>query len=189
MSNLITKTTEMAMAITLDYVKPGDTVIDATCGTGQDTVALAKAVGSDGKVYAFDIQEEAIELTDERLRANDLHNVNLICDSFVSMNDHVASGASSAVVFNLGYLPGGDHSVTTEADETIKGLELALGAIKAGGIVTVVMYDGHEAGKEEKRSVLEWTEALNASQYHVAYVNMLNQKNNPPEIVWITKKG
>jgi len=189
MSNLITKTTELAMAVTLDYVKAGDTVIDATCGTGQDTLALAKAVGSDGKVYAFDIQEKAINLTDERLRANGLHNVNLICDSFVSMNDYVAEGVASAVVFNLGYLPGGDHSFTTKADETIKGLELALVIIKAGGIVTVVMYDGHEAGKEEKTSILEWAEALDASDYHVAYVNMLNQKNNPPEIVWITKKG
>lgn len=188
MSNLITKTTELAMAVTLDYVKAGDTVIDATCGTGQDALALAKAVGSDGKVYAFDIQKEAIELTDERIRANGLHNVNLICDSFVSMNDYVAEGVASAVIFNLGYLPGGDHSITTKADETIKGLELALGIIKAGGIVTVVMYDGHEAGKEEKQGVLEWAKSLDSSDYHVAYVNMLNQKNNPPEIVWITKK-
>ena len=49
MSNLITKTTELAMFITLEYVNAGDTVIDATCGTGHDTVSLAHAVGTNGK--------------------------------------------------------------------------------------------------------------------------------------------
>ena len=59
MSNLITRTTELAMSVTLTYIKPGDTVVDATCGTGQDTVALARAVGDGGSVYAFDIQKNA----------------------------------------------------------------------------------------------------------------------------------
>lgn len=45
----------------------GDTVIDATVGNGNDTVVLAKAVGSMGKVYGFDIQEEAIDKTKEKL--------------------------------------------------------------------------------------------------------------------------
>ena len=69
MSNLITRTTELAMSVTLTYIKPGDTVVDATCGTGQDTVALARAVGDGGSVYAFDIQKNAHLLTEARLKA------------------------------------------------------------------------------------------------------------------------
>jgi ubiquinone/menaquinone biosynthesis C-methylase UbiE len=188
MSNLITKTTELAMALTLTYVRSGDTVVDATCGTGQDTAALAKAVGPDGRVYAFDIQKKALLLTEARLKSHGYNNVKLMMKSFESMSSHIPEGSAAAVVFNLGYLPGGDHSVTTTAEATIRGLEAALRTVKTGGIVTVVMYDGHEAGREEKKSVMDWAESLDSKQYHAVYVNMLNQKNCPPEIILITKK-
>ncbi|MBR3375663.1 MAG: methyltransferase domain-containing protein, partial [Firmicutes bacterium] len=104
-------------------------VIDATCGTGQDTLALAEAVGDRGKVYAFDIQKEAIGLTSELLKNNSCMNVELFNESFVYMGEHVSYGSASAVVFNLGYLPGGDHSITTEAETTIEGLQAARKAI------------------------------------------------------------
>ena len=188
MSNLITRTTELAMSVTLTYIKPGDTVVDATCGTGQDTVVLARAVGSEGSVYAFDIQKRAHLLTEARLKSHGIANVHLVKQSFVSMSDHIPEKSAAAVVFNLGYLPGGDHSITTTADSTLEGLDVALRTIKPGGVVTVVMYDGHDEGAEEKQAVLEWAEALDQKKYHVAYVSLLNQKNHPPEILWITKK-
>lgn len=188
MSNLITKTTELAMALTLTYVRSGDTVVDATCGTGQDAAALAKAVGPDGHVYAFDIQKKALLLTEARLKSHGYNNVKLMMKSFESMSSHIPEGSAAAVVFNLGYLPGGDHSVTTTAETTICGLEAALRTVKTGGIVTVVLYDGHDAGKEEKKCVIDWAEALDSKKYHVAYVSLINQKNSPPEILWITKK-
>ena len=188
MSNLVTRTTELAMAVTLAYIRQGDTVVDATCGTGQDTVALARAAGDKGKVYAFDIQKKALQLTETRLGTHGIRNVHLVMQSFVSMSEHVPENSASAVVFNLGYLPGGDHSITTTADTTLEGLECALRTIRPDGIVTAVMYDGHDEGVEEKKRVLEWAEALDQSIYHVAYVGLLNQKNHPPEILWITKK-
>ena len=104
------------------------------------------------------------------------------------MSTHIPENSVSAVVFNLGYLPGGDHSITTTADATLNGLESALKTIHAGGIVTVVLYDGHEEGLEEKKHVIEWAQALDPGRYHVAFVQMLNQKKHPPEILWITKK-
>ena len=188
MSNLITKTTELAMSVTLAYINPGNTVVDATCGTGRDTEVLACAVGSEGTVYAFDIQKEALMLTEERLRSQGITNVHMIMQSFVSMSEHIPEKSAAAVVFNLGYLPGGDHRVTTTAETTLEGLECALRTIRPGGIVTVVMYDGHEEGAEEKKAVLEWAEALDQRRYHVAYVSLINQKNHPPEILWVTRK-
>ena len=188
MSNLITRTTELAMSVTLTYIKPGDTVVDATCGTGQDTVVLALAVGSEGSVYAFDIQKSAHLLTEARLKSHGIANVHLVKQSFVSMSEHIPEKSAAAVVFNLGYLPGGDHSITTTADSTLAGLDVALRTIKPGGVVTVVMYDGHEEGAEEKQAVLEWAETLDQKKYHVAYVSLLNQKNNPPEIQKKKKK-
>ena len=87
MSNLITRTTELAMSVTLTYIKPGDTVVDATCGTGQDTVVLALAVGSEGSVYAFDIQKSAHLLTEARLKSHGIANVHLVKQSFVSFTN------------------------------------------------------------------------------------------------------
>ena len=192
MSNLITKTTELAMAITLEYVRVGDIVIDATCGTGRDTVTLARAVGADGKVHAFDIQKSALEITGTRVLEcdpdNDELQVELHEDSFCNMGSYLPENSAAAAVFNLGYLPGGDKSITTTAETTVEGLEQALRIIKPGGIVTVVMYDGHEAGTEEKARVMEWAGDLDPAKYHAAYVNLINQKNHPPEIMWITKK-
>ena len=188
-SNLIVKTTALAMSVTLSYIDNGDIVIDATCGAGQDTVTLANAAGEDGCVYAFDIQEEAVRRTEERLREQGISNAHIIKKSFASMNEYVSDGSASAVVFNLGYLPGGDHGITTTADETLEGLACALRVLRTGGILTVVMYDGHDEGREEKQRVMEWAEALDPKQYHAAYVSMLNQQNHPPEILWVAKKN
>jgi ubiquinone/menaquinone biosynthesis C-methylase UbiE len=188
MSNLITKTTELAMWVTLAYIKHGDTVVDATCGNGQDTAVLARAVGEEGHVYAFDIQKKALIMTETRLHMHGYNNVHLLMKSFESMSDHLQENSVSAVIFNLGYLPGGDHSITTTADTTLAGLKAALRTIRRGGIVTVVLYDGHEEGINEKKQVLEWAAGLDSRKYHTAFVNMINQGNNPPEILWITKK-
>ncbi len=188
MTNLITKTTELAMSVTLAYIKPGDTVVDATCGSGQDTVALARAVGAGGKVFAFDIQKKALLLTETRLHSHGYTNVKLVMQSFAEMSGHIPANSAAAAVFNLGYLPGGDHSITTVADTTLAGLEAALRTVRPGGIVTVVLYDGHDEGREEKQRVLEWAEALDPGRYHAAFVSLINQQNHPPEILWITKK-
>ena len=91
-------------------------------------------------------------------------------------------------MFNLGYLPGGDHCITTTAEDTLIGLQEALRVIRPGGIVTVVLYSGHEEGAEEKRRVLSWAETLDPGRYHAAYTSFVNQSNDPPEIIWITKK-
>lgn len=194
--NLITSTTELAMQITLAYVSRGDTVVDATCGTGHDTAVLASSAGSEGIVYAFDIQKAAIEQTAERLDelgiayscGSQASGVVLINGSFTDMGSYVRESSVSAVVFNLGYLPGGDHNITTKADATLQGLETAVRMVKPGGIVTVVLYDGHEEGKKEKAAVLKWAEELDPGKYHAAYVSLINQKNAPPEILWVTRK-
>lgn len=188
MTNLITKTTELAMSVTLAYIKPGDTVVDATCGSGQDTVAFARAVGEEGHVYAFDIQKKALLLTEARIHSHGYNNVKFVMQSFAEMSGHVPANSASAVVFNLGYLPGGDHSITTVADTTLTGLDAALRTVSRGGVVTVVLYDGHDEGREEKQRVLEWAETLDPGKYHAAFVSLINQQNHPPEILWITKK-
>lgn len=190
--NLITKTTELAMAVTLQYISEGDLAIDATCGNGNDTLVLANAVGQTGKVLAIDIQETAINNTQKLLTENNVFNAKCIQDSFENLGHiasvHFAGEEAAAVVFNLGYLPGGDKTFTTVTDMSLNAIKQALDVIKVGGIVTVVLYCGHEAGKKEKQAVLDFAQELSSKDYHVVYTKMLNQRKDPPEVLWITKK-
>ena len=94
-------------------VKPGDRVVDATAGHGRDTLLLAELVGPSGFVYAFDIQDSAIQTTRELLHSKGMEgNVSIIKDSHENMEKYVGQGIS-CIMFNLGYLPGGDHSIHT----------------------------------------------------------------------------
>ncbi len=92
------------------------------------------------------------------------------------------------VVFNLGYLPGGDKTVTTDAGSTLAAVRSALELLMRDGLVCITMYSGHPAGKKEKQALLDFAKELDARTYHVSYINMLNQQNDPPEILLITRK-
>ena len=156
--NLLTKTTNLAMDITLQYVKEGDYVIDATCGNGNDTLILAEAVGPNGDVLALDIQREAIDASKKLMSEREIKNVCFGQSNFTGMQKFSGFAfpdrAPSAIVFNLGYLPGGDKSVTTTMEDSLVGIKEALELVAFDGIVTVVLYSGHEEGAKEKEAIL-----------------------------------
>lgn len=136
-------------------VRPGDLVVDATAGNGHDTLFLAKLVGEKGKVLAFDVQEAAIGSTRMRLEEAGVgERAELWLESHGGLLDRTGRGAVSAVMFNLGYLPGGDHELITEVAETAKAVVQALFSLKAGGVMTIVCYTGHPGGEEEAETVV-----------------------------------
>ncbi|MGN0297665.1 MAG: class I SAM-dependent methyltransferase, partial [Lachnospiraceae bacterium] len=95
-------------------MQEGDFCIDATAGTGQDTGYLAQLCGERGKVLAFDIQEQVLQMTEERLGLLNLKSrVQLILDSHEHMEQYALAESVSCVTFNFGYLPKGDHSICT----------------------------------------------------------------------------
>jgi len=147
--------TAAAHRVVKEVVERGDTVVDATAGNGHDTLFLAQLVGSTGKVWAFDVQEAAIESTRVRLtEAGEAEQVELCCESHGNLLEKVERGSASAVMFNLGYLPGGDHELITEVAETAKAVVQALFALKPGGVMTVVCYTGHPGGADEAETVV-----------------------------------
>ena len=192
MANLIRQTTELALHIVRPYVTPDSTVIDATCGNGHDTLALAQM--NPAKLYAFDIQEDAVRATTALLEANGYSKsiadgrFILRCASHEKMDEYVTCPAS-AVLFNLGYLPGGDKEITTKAASTLNAVQAAMELLKTDGVICITMYSGHDAGKEEKSALLDFAETLDAKQWHTAYISMPNQKHDPPEILLITRKS
>lgn len=171
------------------YVKEGDLVIDATAGKGKDTLFLSRKVGKQGRVLAFDIQEEAIDaakkLVEEEGAAD---QVTFFLDCHEHMDQYAEEETVSACLFNLGYLPGGDHSLGTKKETTIEAIEKGLRLLKKEGILCVCIYSGGDTGFDEKEAVLEYVKALPAKEYDVIACPFINKPNDPPMPVFIRKR-
>ena len=168
------------------YIKSGDTVVDATAGNGNDTLKLCKAVGDRGKVFAFDIQEIALCETRKKINENGFFNAELIQDSHSEIDKYV-SKPLRAVIFNLGYLPGGDHLLCTKADTTIEAIKKSLALISNEGFISITVYYGKNSGTQEKEAVMEFLKQLDYKEYTVTVHDFYNRPNNPPITVIITK--
>ena len=182
--NVLKNTTALALTMCLQYADDTAAAVDATCGNGHDTLWLAERFA---KVYGFDIQKSAIESTGAKLAEAGVTNVELIHDSHAKMADYVKE-RPRVIVFNLGYLPGGDKAVSTEAGSTLEALTSALQLLAVDGLLCVTMYQGHCEGYRERLKVLDWAKSLDKGLYHCVRTDMVNQPNNPPEVLWITKK-
>lgn len=170
-----------------EVVEEGDVVVDATCGKGYDTVFLSKLVGNRGKVYSFDIQEIAIDIAKKNVADNACcDNIKFIIDGHENVDVYVDE-EPRAVIFNLGYLPTGDHSIATRGNTTVVAVEKALKLVCKNGVVIVVVYSGGDTGFEEKNLVLGFTSKLNSREYNVMRVDFINQVNNPPLLLCIEK--
>lgn len=187
----LTKILDFGHRLLEKAIEPGDLAIDATAGNGHDTKFLAEKVGSGGKVYAFDIQKEAIEATAERLRKHDLlERVTLFHKGHEELKNCILPehfGKIKAGVFNLGYLPGSDHSIITKPETTLIALKDLLHILTVHGIVVIVIYSGHPGGEDEKQAVLEYVSSLDQKIYQVLKYEFINQKNNPPILIAIEK--
>lgn len=180
---------EISKMIMNDNICPGNIVIDCTVGMGNDTIKLAKLVGKYGKVYGFDIQSFAINMTREKLKKQNLFNrVFLINDGHENISNYV-NDKVNFVIFNLGYLPGGDHNIKTKAETTIIGIKKALNVLIPGGILLVTCYVGHEGGLEEMKKVEEYLSSLNQKEYSTLKFKFINQINNPPILYGVEKNN
>lgn len=170
----------MRSAVTLAHeilrssVAPGDAVIDATAGNGHDTLFLAQLAAPGGTVFAFDIQPGALANTRRRLEDAGLppETWQLIPYGHEQMADHIPqrwAGRIAAVVFNLGYLPGGDKSVTTSPVSTLAAMSAALNLLRPGGTLVAVLYTGHPGGAAEEEAVIHFAGGLAAEEWLMAW--------------------
>ncbi|MFC3802487.1 class I SAM-dependent methyltransferase [Cohnella sp. GCM10012308] len=171
----------MAQRLVSERIVPGATVVDATAGGGVDTLFLARAVGPGGRVYAFDVQEEALARTRKRLleaaaaastgaggdrTPGEVVLLHAGHEEMVARVPAEVHGRVGAVMFNLGYLPGGPAPgdgagpVITKPDTTLVALDAALRLLAPGGIATIAVYPGHEGGQDEAAAVGDWVAAL-----------------------------
>lgn len=178
---------QYAQTLLKSAVHEGDIAVDATAGNGHDTLFLAQLVGDDGFVYAFDVQKQAVDATLHRLLDNALeHRALVLKDGHENVAKYVNKPVAGAI-FNLGYLPGSDHEVITRPNTTIQALESLLKLLKVGGIIVLVIYHGHEGGKEERDEVIRFVSELPQKYIHVLRYEFLNQKNDPPFVIALEK--
>ena len=187
MSGLVRNALQLSHDYARQLIKPGDRVIDATCGNGGDTQFLADLVGPDGHVDGFDIQAQALAKTRERLeKAGLADRCSLHLASHHQMAEFAAPGVR-CVLFNLGYLPGGNHAIGTRPETTLPALQAALDLIAVGGAVLICLYYGGDSGFDEHRAVLDWISNLPVRQYAVQKSELANAKSCPPIFICCEK--
>jgi SAM-dependent methyltransferase len=167
-----------------NFLKPEDHAIDATCGNGQDSLFLAQIV-SQGQVFAFDIQEPALENAFALLKENLMEDrVPLYLASHENL--HLApSQAIRLIVYNLGYLPRGDKRITTLALSTQNSIRQALAIIeKNRGAMSIMCYPGHEEGKKEQELLLKELASLSPKSWEVLHHQWVNRSLSP-SLFWI----
>ena len=171
-------------------VKRGDLCIDGTAGNGHDTLLLSRLAGEDGMVLAFDVQEKALDATARRLKEAGQAGrspVRLICDGHERMAEYAATETVSCIVFNFGYLPGGDHGVATRPETSAAAVKAALSLLKKGGLLSLCIYSGGDTGFQERERLLELLQGLDSRKYLVICCEYYNRENFPPLPVQVAR--
>lgn len=167
----------------------GEIAVDATAGNGNDTLFLARTVGPQGQVYAFDIQEDALDKTRRRLaEAGELLQTRLIKDGHENLAQYV-QGPVAAIMFNLGYLPRGNHEIITRPETTCRAIEAGLELLGPRGIMSIVVYSGHPGGDREAAEVESMVQKLNQTRFSVLRMDFVNRKHNSPYLILVEKEN
>ena len=164
----------------LEHIRPGDTVVDFTMGNGNDTLFLSETVGEEGKVFAFDIQEEALTSTRAHLEdAGAPENYTLICASHHLVKDYVKEPIKAGM-FNLGYLPGsGNKSLTTKRETTLPAVMGAIEMLDSDGILLIAVYPGHEEGYLEGIMLEEYFKTIDRREMSISRFQIINSPTSP----------
>ena len=171
-----------------EHICSGDICIDATAGRGRDTLLLAELVGENGKVTAFDIQEEAVYSTRTLLREHGMESrAQVILDSHANIINYAQPGTVSAITFNFGWLPGGDHNIFTNPETSIAAIKAGLSLLREGGIMSLIIYYGRETGFAERDALLSFLPTIDSDIYTVVEMPFVNRTNCPPIPIIILK--
>lgn len=166
-------------------IHPGDIVIDATCGNGHDTLELCRLTlnSTAGQVYALDIQQDALKTTQKRLTEHLLPDqlarvqIRLGCHS--QFPPDIAPQSVRLIVYNLGYLPGGQKKTTTMTETTLQSLKQAQDLILPGGAISVTCYPGHPQGQEEELAIIEYLSSFRPQEWSCCHHRWLNRQQAP----------
>jgi predicted methyltransferase len=182
---------ELAHKYWKELLRKGDGVVDATCGNGHDALILAQCILQEGSgsLFCYDIQEEALQKTKERLSSKLEKDLVERVSFFQKCHSNFIdiSCPIKLIVYNLGYLPLGNKEVTTQTETTLKSVESALNLVEEGGALSITCYPGHAEGKKEEEALLSLLEKIPYHKYLVSHHRWLN-RNLSPTLLWIQKR-
>lgn len=153
------------------YALKGGAAVDATLGNGHDTDLLSTHFS---KVYSFDIQKKAID----EYASKNKNNVVLIYDSHEKLGLYIKEPLD-VIIFNLGFLPGSDKTLTTKLESTLSSVESGLQLLKSGGMMFIASYPGHDEGKRETSGLMGFLSNLSKGAYGVVMHTLINRSNAP----------
>lgn len=180
MYKYVTDVNNISHHIIKNFCSNFNVAVDATLGNGYDTDFLSQLFS---KVYSFDIQKIVIDEYEKKNK----NNVLLINDSHENFKKYINEKVD-CIMYNLGFLPGGDKNITTKVESTIKSLENTLELMNSSSLITIALYRGHEEGKKEEAAVLNFVHALPKESFGVILHSFVNRSNTPPYLIVIEKK-
>lgn len=172
---------ELAHSLWEKIVTPESAVIDMTAGNGHDTLTLARL--KPARLIAIDIQSTAIENAKKRTEG---YPVDYFLANHADFPDNLEKDSITLAVYNLGYLPGGEKSLTTITDDTLRSVEKMLPKLKSKGALSITCYPGHPEGKREEEALVEWASALKPADWMVSFTQFRNRKASP-SLLWIAR--
>ncbi len=168
------------------HIRPGSFCIDATAGRGRDTRFLCDLVGPTGRVLALDIQPAAVEQTRALLHSEGVsHRAQVVQDCHSRLGDYAAPGTVDGIMFNFGWLPGGDHRVFSRADTSVAAVRAALSLLRPGGVMSLCLYYGRDNGIDERDALLAFLSTVDPREYTVVQGDFLNRTGDVPMPVFI----
>jgi ubiquinone/menaquinone biosynthesis C-methylase UbiE len=155
-------------------VQPGDTLIDATVGNGHDTLFLSQLLRGKGSVIGYDIQSQALEQTKQRLGSLAENLVKLKLHSHTQFEEQNVK----LIVYNLGYLPGGDKTVTTQCETTLQSIQDGMRRIVPQGGISITCYPGHEEGAREEVVLLDFLKGVSQREWKICYHQWIRARSH-----------
>jgi len=193
--------TQIFKTLIESFLYEGMTAVDCTVGNGHDTLFLAQRAGVSGQVYGFDVQASALSSTKEKIDSEENcapvklflkgheHLTKTLQSEFNGLNDDASSGLSvDIVVYNLGYLPRHDKTITTMTTTTLESVKQAMEIIKPGGVVSIICYPGHDEGSKELDMLSVFLRSVDQSKFDILKSEFINQSNRPPILFLIEKR-
>jgi len=171
-------------------LEKGGWAIDATCGNGRDTLVLAQKSHPEAGVIGLDTQPQALQNTQNLLQKHlpSLDRIHLFLQDHREFPPLALQKPIRLIVYNLGYLPGGNKKITTQVDSTLQSLSRALELVLPGGAVSLTSYPGHPEGLEEHKALLDFTKNLDPKKWSVCF-HLWHNRSHSPSLFFIQKNS
>ena len=174
---------------------PGLLLVDATAGNGHDSLFLLGAAPRNALLLAMDVQAQAVAATGALLAAHGFaHAARVLHTGHECLADVLAALAPedrqrplACVVFNLGWLPGGNKDLVTTPATSLPALEAALEALAPGGCISLHCYTGHEGGAEEAAALEARVRSLPPRRWRVLALADANRERAAESLLLVER--